>query len=542
MESLAPDLSQMRRTPLHDSHVEALRTVGREIVFEEGEVVIRPGDPIDTFHYVLEGDLRLVDDSTLEPYLSIGLGPKQFTGEISFLQGGVQRFTMRAFAMTRVLAVARDDLLRLMARIPEMSDIIMTVFAARRRRQLEEGDSALTIVGARIDRRIAHIANFAERNKIPFRELQVDTPEAEELAKRCGTKAGPMVTFGKDQLLNEPTPSSLARLLGLDRSAQDGSRYELIIVGAGPAGVAAAVYAGAEGLKALVIDELAVGGQAGTSSRIENYLGFPTGISGSDLVWRGEIQALKFGTQFAVPRTVRSIEKGLGAFSLELGDGTGDRATVHGRAILIATGVQYRRLPLDRLQDFEGAGIYYAATRSEGRVCEGRTVVIIGGGNSAGQAAMYLCRVAKHVHLVVRGVSLSQSMSDYLSTRLEDEQGITIHFETEVSDLWGDDRLERVTIEHRDGRTQRLDDCALFIMIGAAPNTGWLGDLVELDDRGFVLTGTGAGKKSEFETSTSGVYAVGDVRAGSVKRVASAVGEGSVVISTIWKAVRLDDS
>jgi thioredoxin reductase (NADPH) len=287
-----------------------------------------------------------------------------------------------------------------------------------------------------------------------------------------------------------------------------------------------------KGLRALVVEDTAIGGQAGTSSRIENYMGFPTGISGADLVWRGEVQAMKFGARFVIPRRVAKLEP--------LGDGfcatfdNGQR--VRSGAVVIATGVQYRRPPIDGLAELEGAGIYYAATENEARYCKGLETVVIGGGNSAGQAAMFLCRSASHVRLLVRGTSLAASMSSYLSKRLEADPKITIEYGVEVVGLHGDVKLDAVTIRNvGDGATRTQPTCALFIMVGAAPNTGWLSDLVKLDDKGFVPTGEGAGGASPYATSEPGIFAVGDVRAGSVKRVASSVGEGAVVISKVWE-------
>ncbi|MEL7218125.1 MAG: FAD-dependent oxidoreductase, partial [Pseudomonadota bacterium] len=310
--------------------------------------------------------------------------------------------------------------------------------------------------------------------------------------------------------------------------------FDLLIVGGGPAGVAAAVYAGSEGLDALVVEDMAIGGQAGTSSRIENYMGFPTGISGTDLTYRGQIQALKFGTRFAMPRRVeRLTRREDGTFCATL-DGEGDSADeVCARAVLVSTGVQYRRLPIDRLRELEGKGIYYAATEMEARFCSNSEVIVIGGGNSAGQAAMYLSRSAAHVHLLVRSGSLAASMSSYLSSRLEADPRITIHYNTTMEALHGDGWLDAVTLKGPDGE-RRQKARAAFIMIGAAPNTEWLSGLVSTDENGFVLSGKEAGRESPFETGTDGIFAVGDVRAGSVKRVASAVGEGSVVVSQIW--------
>jgi thioredoxin reductase (NADPH) len=304
----------------------------------------------------------------------------------------------------------------------------------------------------------------------------------------------------------------------------------VVIVGGGPAGVAAGVYAGSEGLAALVIEDMAVGGQAGQSSRIENYMGFPTGISGADLCWRGEVQAMKFGTRFAIPRRATGLARKDENFCLTLDDGE----RVLARSVVVATGVQYRRLPVPRLPEFEGQGIYYAATDVEARFCRSSEAVVVGGGNSAGQAAMFLSRHARHVHVLVRGDSLAASMSDYLVSRLKQNQSITIHYRAEVVGFEGEGRLAKVRIREGAGSEWEADAKAVFIMVGAQPNTEWLSGLVELDNKGFVRTGSEVGAQGLYATSCPGIYAVGDVRAGSVKRVASSVGEGSVVISRVW--------
>jgi thioredoxin reductase (NADPH) len=455
-------------------------------------------------------------------------------GEIAFLNGGAWSMPMRAVRETRVIEVPREAMLTLMARIPEMSDIVITVFAARRRRQLDERDSTLKLIGEENDRNVRRIAEFASRNRIPYTSLSLDSPEAMQTAQSCSiTSSHPAVIFGRDVVVTDPTPEKIARLLGLNRDLRNDEAFDVLIVGGGPAGVAAGVYAGAEGLRALVIEDAAIGGQAGTSSRIENYMGFPTGISGGDLVWRGEVQAMKFGTRFAMPRRVAKLERlEDGAFCATFD--TGER--VRGGAVIVAAGVQYRRLPIDRLAAFEGAGIYYAATEIEARYCKGTQAVIIGGGNSAGQAAMYLSRSAKCVHVLVRGSSLAASMSSYLSSRLEADPAINIHYGAEIVALHGGEHLEAVTIRDANtGETGDIDTRALFIMVGAAPNTDWLLDLVDVDAKGFVRTGAEVGADSPYATSQPGIFAVGDIRAGSVKRVASAVGEGSVVVSKVWE-------
>jgi thioredoxin reductase (NADPH) len=537
METIGADLRQMQRTPLAAAHVEALRAAGKIITYPAGTFLARPGQPIENFVYVEDGEIEVVNPYTDQRHLPFTLGATQFMGEIAFLNGGVASMPMRAFRDTRVIEVPRQAMLTLMSRIPEMSDIIITVFSARRRRQLEERDSSLWLIGEDEDRNVRRIAEFASRNRIPYSSFALKSPEAEATARSCSmASAVPAVIFGRNVVLTEPTPDKVAQLLGLSHDFRNEENFDLLIVGGGPAGVAAGVYAGAEGLRALVVEDVAIGGQAGTSSRIENYLGFPTGISGADLIWRGEIQALKFGTRFAMPRRVVSLQR-LENESFCATFDNGQR--VNSKAVVVATGVQYRRLPLDRLADFEGAGIYYAATEIESRYCREKEVVIIGGGNSAGQAAMYLSRSAHSVRVLVRGSSLAASMSSYLSSRLEADPRITVEYNAEVKALHGAEYLDALTVRDvKSGATRRLETCALFIMVGAAPNTEWLADLVKLDANGFVITGLAeANAASPYATSLPGVFAVGDVRAGSVKRVASAVGEGSVVISKVWEFI-----
>ena len=536
METFAADLATMVRTPLADNHVKALRQVGTISHFKAGDIVQETGQAMDQLHYVIAGEVEAIDPRTNARMGNATLGPGQFFGDLQFLSGGMSLAGARAVVDSEVLCVPRSDVLRLMSDMPEMSDIIVTVLAARRRRALEANDSALTLLGAEESVNIRRIASFAARNRIPYREVEIGSDEGRAIAERCNIeRAYPAVIFEPGTKVEPATPERVAEVIGLDLAVASDELFDVLIVGGGPAGVAAAVYAGAEGLSALVLEDLAIGGQAGTSSRIENYMGFPTGISGGDLVGRGEVQAMKFGTRFAVPRRAAALtqcsEK---RFHVELENGQ----SVSARSLIIATGVQYRKMSLERLEDFEGAGVYYAATEVEARWCRDSEVAIIGGGNSAGQAAMYLTRTAAHVHVLVRGTSLASSMSDYLLSRLESHPKITMHTQTDVTGLIGEATLEAISLHERaGGQDWQLNTKALFVMVGAAPNTEWLSGLVELDERGFVPTGPDCGGRSQYETSRAGVFAVGDVRSGSVKRVASAVGEGSVVMSAVWAHV-----
>jgi thioredoxin reductase (NADPH) len=519
MEALGENLETMPRVPLADHHVAALHRLGRIRTYAEGEVVVEAGDPMDSFVYVLDGEIEVVDPRSRNRLMESSIGPTQFMGEIAFLNAGANILPMRAAKPTRTLEVPRQAMLDLMARVPELSDHVIGVFSARRRRQFELKNSAVKLIGADRDAAVQKVEQFLSRNRIPFESLDLDGSDNETLAACNLTGHRPSVILGQDHMLDDPTPRKVAQYLHLDLDVCCETLYDLLIVGGGPAGVAASVYA-----------DTAIGGQAGTSSRIENYMGFPTGISGADLVYRGQIQAMKFGTRFAMPRSVEGlVRRSDGTFCAQLDDGD----EVCAKAVLVATGVQYRRLPLDRLEAFEGAGIFYAATDMEARFCHNTEAVVVGGGNSAGQAAMYLSRTATCVHVVVRGNSLAASMSNYLTQRLEADPAIKIHYDTEITDLHGDSHLEAVTFTTPTGE-RVIDTRALFVMIGAAPNTGWLSGLVETDDRGFVKTGAQVGRERPYETATDGVFAVGDVRSGSVKRVASAVGEGSVVVSRIW--------
>ena len=537
METIGGDLNQMQRTPLAAAHVQALRAAGTVASYPKGTFLTRPGEPVVHFAYVEEGEIEVVNPYTNERHLPHTIGPTQFMSEISLLNGGAWSMAMRTVQDTRVLEVPREAMLTLMSQIPEMSDIIITVLSARRRRQLEERISSLRLIGEDDDRSVRRIAEFASRNHIPYISLSLGSPEAKALAERCSiATTAPAVIFGRDLVVSEPTPDKVARLLGLNLDFGSDEVFDVLIVGAGPAGVAAAVYAGAEGLCALVVEDVAIGGQAATSSRVENYMGFPTGISGADLVWRGEVQAMKFGTRFTMPRRVVLLQR-LEDESFCATFENGQR--VRAKAVVVATGVQYRRLPIARFNEFEGAGIYYAATEMEARYAKGTDAVIIGGGNSAGQAAMFLSRSARCVRVLVRGASLAASMSSYLLSRLNADPRITIEYGAEVSALYGTEQLEAVSIRDvKTGASRVVDARALFVMVGAAPNTGWLSGLVKLDDKGFVITGSNEGSAvSPFATSMPGIFAVGDVRAGSVKRVASSVGEGSVVISKVWEFV-----
>ena len=503
-------------------------------VFEGGDVVFDVGQPGYDFVYFRTGSIDIVDrDGDRKVITANSPG---FLGELGLLMGQSTFLAAVAAERCEALVVPHEALRELVAAVPELADAVVTAFAMRRRNLIEWGAGGLTILGPEGDPAVTRLLSYASRNRLPHRFVdRADAAAVAELAETCALPAAGVVAItGRSVVLEDPTPAGVATALGLDLGLSCGDRFDLVVVGAGPAGLAAAVYGASEGLRTLVVDDTAIGGQAGTSSRIENYLGFSTGVSGGELAYQGEIQAVKFGARFAVPRRVtrlRRVGDG-GELEVKLDDGV----CVAAGAVVLANGVQYRRLPLENLEAYEGAGVYYAATELEARFCRGTDVVIVGGGNSAGQAAMFLSRHARCTHVVVRGEGLAATMSSYLSGRIEKDERIRLRTHTEVCALHGaDGHLEAVEFCNSEtGERERLETKALFIMVGAAPNTDWLEGVVDVDAKGFVVTGAGAGD-DPFATSCPGVWAVGDIRSGSVKRVASSVGEGSVVVSSVHR-------
>ncbi|MEO0370190.1 MAG: FAD-dependent oxidoreductase [Pseudomonadota bacterium] len=414
----------------------------------------------------------------------------------------------------------------------------MRAFILRRTAFIVHAEAGVRLIGESNDRDVIRINRFLARNGYP---LSIVEPTASDAASIVQKEEGrlPLVCTPDGSVFHNPSTPDLADLLGLTEELPSDHRYDLAIVGAGPAGLSACVYAASEALDTIVIEAEAPGGQAGTSSKIENYLGFPTGISGQALAGRAWIQGQKFGATFAIARGATGIAKTAeDHFEMSLEGGQ----RVQSRAVILACGATYRRLDLKKYDEFEGQGIHYAATALEARFCTGSDVVVVGGGNSAGQAAVFLSSHARHVHVLIRGDSLADSMSDYLIRRIDQSSRITLHRNTELTKLHGDRKLKEVTWENRatqESETRPISN--IFVMIGAVPNTGWLGDLVEKDQRGFIVTGTSTitGASLPFGTSVEGIFAVGDVRSGSVKRVASGVGEGSVCVSDIHRFLSL---
>ncbi len=470
----------------------------------------------------------------------------QFTGEIDLFNNRKVLVGGRMGEDGELLQISRKDFRRLMIAEPVIGEIMMRAFILRR-----VGLLSHTQGGAMLLYRIecadtVRIRRFLQRNGYPVKLLNCTKDECDNVLKTHNVDASRLpavIMHHDDDIAYQPTNMELARHLGLDEDIDTSICYDVAIVGGGPAGLSAAVYAASEGLNVLLLEQEAPGGQASTSSKIENYLGFPTGISGQALAGRAQIQAMKFGARVLLPYTVCSINCDQpGMYRL----GLCSRDTIRAKSVIIASGARYRKLGSDNERHFENAGIHYAATALEGDMCNGEEIIIVGGGNSAGQAAIFLSGRAKHVHLVIREQSLESSMSNYLVERIEASPNITLHSHTHITDLAGDGWLENVTMQHnKSDESKTYTIRHVFLMIGAVPHTDWLKDCVTLDKRGFVLTGGDVISQDPekwakmdhspmmFETSRRGIFAVGDVRANSVKRVASAVGEGAITVSHV---------
>ena len=516
---------------LDRAQIAALTAFGAERVTQPGDVLFDVGDSSYPLVVVLDGRTRILDRSEGADQVIKESGPGEFHGELGMLTG--QRAFAACVAATpgRVLLVPPAAVHDVIRTVPELSDLLVIAFSARRQLLMRSAAATLTVIGRVNSAPVLALQEFLDRNRIPHRFIARNDPAVTAVLSPFGypPPAETLVVVRGTRLLEDPSTLDLARALGLDLVVDRTEPADLLVVGTGPAGLATAVYGASEGLETVAIDNIAIGGQAGTSSKIENYLGFPTGISGGDLAFRGEVQAIKFGARVTVPRRATGLGRRSGCFALALDDG----GELLGRAVVIATGARYRRLGLADEERFAGAGVYYAATDLEARFCGGNEVVVVGGGNSAGQASMFLSRHARKVHHVYRGSGLKASMSQYLIARLQRVPNVKLWFGTNVVGLAGEEALEAVTLKGPQGDEVEIRVNAVFAMIGAEPCTSWLNGLVDLDAKGFVRTGSEVGGASTYETSLPGIFAVGDVRSGSVKRVASAVGEGSVVVQSV---------
>jgi thioredoxin reductase (NADPH) len=510
--------------------LQRLGSYGQEETVPKDTCLYMYGDRDTDMFVVLTGEIesRLpVKGGGSKRFRSLRAG--EFTGELNVLNTQRSVAEARTASTSRLLRVSRMNLRTLMRAEGDLANIIVSACIWRRIGMISDPSTGVVLRGCEGDPDLLSLRRFLVRNYYPHRieELLTNDEPGNGLA---ATKM-PEVELLDGRVLVRPAICDLADELGITEVPEPHTIYDIAVVGAGPAGLAAAVYAASEGLSTIVIEGNAPGGQAGTSSKIENYLGFPTGVSGAQLASRGHLQALKFGVHFAISRDVVSTAQADGLHRLILAGGL----AVCARSVVIASGARYRRLNVKSHEDFENRGLYHAATAMESLLCRDREIIVVGGGNSAGQASVFLSGVAKHVHHIVRGASLESSMSQYLISRIERSPHITLHTDTEIDKLEGKAALEFVTWTNRkSGESVRWPISRVFVMIGAEPNSGWVYGAVKLDDKGFVLTGGGWGfEATSFATSVPGIYAVGDVRAESVKRVASAVGEGSVVISNI---------
>jgi thioredoxin reductase (NADPH) len=535
---------------LTKAQIDRIAAHGLTRTMRAGEILVAQGDVAVPFFLVVSGELEAVRPSgAIETLITI-FRAGQFSGEVNMLSGRRAVARLRARTDGSVIQLSREHLLALVQTDAELSEVLMRAFILRRAELQAQGIGDVTLVGSSHSSDTLRIKEFLSRNGHPYTyiDLERDAAVQDLLDHFSISDADIPVTICRGQVvLRNPTNEEIARCLGFNPSLDQTKVHDLVVVGAGPSGLAASVYGASEGLDVLLLETYSPGGQAGSSSRIENYLGFPSGISGNELAARAYTQAQKFGAQMVLAEAtgIRCERK---PFVVELQDGS----RVSARAVVIATGARYSKLPLDNLARFEGAGVYYGATFVEAQLCKGEDVIVVGGGNSAGQAAVFLAETTNHVYLLVRSDGLADTMSRYLIRRIEQHPKITLLPHIEVAALAGEKHLERVTWRNNQtGATATKDILHLFIMTGAVPNTSWLDHCVTLDEKGFVKTGPALSSEELaaakwpltrrpylLETSLPGIFAAGDVRGANVKRVASAVGEGSIAISFVHQFLR----
>jgi thioredoxin reductase (NADPH) len=534
---------------LSDDQVATLERHGERRRTHAEEVLFREGDRDYDFVVVLEGKVAVWNGYGSPQQRLIAIhGPGRFLGELGFLIGQAAFFTAVVAEPGEVLVVPVERLRQLVGQDRALGDLILRAYLLRRELLIGLG-AGFTIVGSRYSPDTRRLRDFAARNRLPHSWIDLEQDAAAE-AMLCelgvAAEETPVVIWRGTEVLRNPSNAELAEALGLSIGDGRDADCDLIVVGAGPAGLAAAVYGASEGLRTVAVDGVATGGQAATSSQIENYLGFPAGISGAELAERATVQAEKFGATISVPSEATSLQERDGHYVATLENGH----EVTGSCVIIATGVRYRRLPIQGLEELEGTSVYYAATEMEARICSGDPVAVVGGGNSAGQATVFLASRTPRVHLVLREADLSEHMSRYLADRIRRTPNVDVHLHSEVRELVGDRALDAVVVQDsQDGERTTVEARALFVFIGAEPHTRWLASSLALDDDGFILTGPAAARAARapadaahgvaarpplpLETSLPGVFAAGDARSGSIKRVASAVGEGSMAVRLV---------
>jgi len=523
---------------------------GQRRTAEQGEIVVELNEHVTKIFVVVSGQLHVLQVSDNQEHAVAICNPGMFTGELTVLSGRRGLVRIRAAERSEVIEVEREALQSLVETDSELSDIFLRAFILRRLELIAREVGDIVLIGSSHLLDTLRIKEFLTRNYQPYSyiDLERDT-QVQEMLDRFSLSIDdlPVLICRGTAVLRNPTNEEITGCLGFNEGIDQAHVRDLIIVGAGPAGLAAAVYAASEGLDVLVLESNAPGGQAGASSKIENYLGFPTGISGHELAGRAYTQAQKFGADMLIAKNAKGLACDRRPYAVLIGDGQ----SVSARTVLIASGAQYRRLQLENLAKFEGAGVYYGATHLEAQLCGGEEVIVVGGGNSAGQAAVFLAQTTSRVYMLVRSDGLARTMSRYLIRRIEETPNIELHTRTEVVALEGNDHLERVTWrDNQTGQTEPRNIAHLFSMTGAVPNSAWLGGCVVCDQRGFIKTGVDLTtedlakakwplSRSPYllETSLPGVFAVGDIRGGNVKRVASAVGEGSIAVSFVHQVL-----
>jgi thioredoxin reductase (NADPH) len=536
---------------LRPAQLARMEAYGKRARVEAGEILAQSGEREGRVVVVLTGSVEILRTGLSGDERVILHGPGEFTGELSTLRGARSLVRARVHEAGEVLIIDHDNLRRLVQRDAELSELFMRAFILRRMGLIEAQGGDVILIGSRHSAGTLRLQQFLTRNGTPYHWVDIETEAGvEALLERFHVSVDevPIVVCRAEKVLKNPSNEQLAECLAINPQMDDATVRDVLVIGAGPAGLAAAVYAASEGLDVLVIETTAPGGQAGSSSRIENYLGFPTGISGQALAGRALVQAQKFGADVAVASGAVRLRCDRRPYEIELSNGH----TVRGRAVIIATGAEYRQLALADLTRFVGVGVYYAATHVESQLCTNEEVIVVGGGNSAGQAAVYLAGSCRRVNILVRSSGLADSMSRYLIGRIDDTPNITLHVRTELTALEGSDRLERVTWRDAVSGADTTNDIRhVFLMTGAVPNTRGLQGCVPLDDRGFVRVGSDLRPEDLLaarwplprapylmETGVPGIFAVGDVRSGSVKRVASAVGEGSISVQLVHRVLQ----
>ncbi len=534
---------------LTEAQINRVRLYGKVRRVVKGEILFKPDDMNVPFFVLLSGQMEIVQPTITGERSITTHHPGSFTGEITMISGRRCLVLGRVSEAGEFLELSGDRLRTLIGRDSELSEIIMRAFILRRLALINEKMGNVILMGSRHSANTLTLREFFTRDGHPYCYVDLDTDkESQELLDRFHVQPEdvPVVICNMRTVLRNPTIQIVADCLGFNASIDNTQIRDVIIVGAGPAGLAAAVYAASEGLDVLMIESASPGGQAGSSSKIENYLGFPTGLSGQELAGRAISQAEKFGAKMMVAHSVARLNCGKRPYKVVLDNGTEMAA----RTIVISTGAQYNKPKIANLVKFEGQGVYYGATFMESQLCEAEDVIVVGGGNSAGQAVVFLSQTARKVHMLVRSGQLSDTMSRYLIQRIEENPAIEVHYQTEITALDGDTHLERVTwLDKKTGESSVHEIRHVFIMAGASPRTEWLRGCLALDDKGFILTGRDLDDAREgptwtlprraqmLETSLPGVFAVGDVRAGNVKRVAAAVGEGSISIYLVHRAL-----